>query len=425
MGSVEQVDVVIAGAGPAGVFLACRLVELGKRVVVLEKDEVPQVQVRAIGYYGATQYALHRAGLFEEAKKKGYFQLGFSWRKATRSVAPDERVWGELIAKWNPWEDSDLKLGDVGHGMLTLGQDKLREIALNKLEASPLARVYLGHPVIDLDQTDEGVTVTSLVTATGEKKQFIASFMVGADGGKSATRRLIGQSLDGYTWRHNAVGVDLLIDLPPPGDGPGTSGPIYLLDPEFNGHFCSLAEYKGQPIMWRFTVPMPPEECEPGVFRNYLERNINSYCPGKRPLKYEIINANPYTVHQRQVKDYLSGRVMLIGDAAHLNSPTGGLGLTTGILDADSLAEAFVLILDEGKDKGTILRTWADHRHAVWKNIISPRSEENQKRLLDLNPDNAMADPFLRMVVENDPKLKNVNHEFDKQIITNMRELIK
>lgn len=313
----ETADVIIAGAGPSGLFLACRLIQMKKKVIVLEKDATLPPAVRAIVYFAPTQRALQKAGLFEEAAKRGYFQLGFSWRKTTIDVGPDEKAWGELIAAWNPWEDSETKLGDCGHGMLTLGQDELREICLEKLAPSEYATVLLGHPVVQLEQGEETVTVTSN-TVGGQEKKFTAPWVIGADGGQSTTRKLIGQSLQGYTWPHFAVGCDLLVNLPPPKDGPNL---VYLLDRQNMGMFCPQQEPKKDvPIKYRFTFPLSPAQCEPDVFDDNIRRKIEHYVPGKRPLEYKLLRAGKYAVHQRQVDDYMVGRVMLIGDAAHLNS---------------------------------------------------------------------------------------------------------
>lgn len=311
-------DIIIVGAGPTGLFLACRLIRLGKRVLVLEKDLVLQPAIRALGYYGPTQYALERAGIYEEARARGFFQTSFSWRKTTKQVADDEKDWGDLVASWNPWADSEMKPGDCGYGMLCMGQDKLRDLCLEKLRASPeSAQVLLGHAVVDLQQDDTSATVTSVDTA-GTRKVFKAYFVVGADGGKSTTRKLIGQTLDGYTWPQTMVAVDILTHTnPPKGDPPI----VYILNEKITAFFSPLREIRHDgPNLYRFTLPMSPEQTEPDVFQHHLKEMIELLVPGKRPLQYEIHNAQPYRVHQRQVEKYIVGRTLLVGDAAHLNT---------------------------------------------------------------------------------------------------------
>ncbi|KAB5549533.1 hypothetical protein GE09DRAFT_176824 [Coniochaeta sp. 2T2.1] len=414
-------DVIVVGAGPTGLLLACRLIRMGRRVLVLEKDEVLQPAIRALGYYGPTQYALDKAGIFETARDQGFFQLSFSWRKMIKDGRSDEKVWGDLVAAWNPWEDSDMKPGDCGYGMLCLGQDKLRDICMEKLTMAPeYAQVLLGHSVAELVQDDNSATVTTVDTSGG-RKQFSAPFVVGADGGKSTVRKLIGLTLDGYTWPYTIVAVDIYGPIyPPKGDPPI----VYVLDKEHIAFFSPLRALREDGWnLYRFTLPMAPEDVEPAVFQEKLKEKINLLIPGKRPLDYEIKNSQPYRIHQRQVAKYRVGRTMLVGDAAHLNTPWGGLGLTTGLLDVDALGDAFELVLNEGKPD-SVLDIWAQARHAVWKNIVDPMSTSNQLRCLNIDPDKPKEDPFFKILLERDAELQQINQLFDKEMLTRMRELV-
>ncbi|KAK5088287.1 hypothetical protein LTR05_002504 [Lithohypha guttulata] len=414
-------DVIIAGAGPTGVFLACRIIRMGRRVLVLERDEVLQPAIRALGYYGPTQYALDKAGIYEAVRDRGFFQLSFSWRKNLQNSGPDEKAWGDLVAAWNPWEDVDMKPGDCGYGMLCLGQDKLRDICMAKLKAaSESAQVLLGHTVNELVEDDNSVTVKT-VDASGNPKEFKAPFVVGADGGKSTIRKLVGLSLEGYTWPYTIVAVDIYGPIYPPKDEPPL---VYVLDKKHIAFFSPLEKvrYDGWNL-YRFTLPMAPEDVEPSVFQEKLREKIDLLVPGKRPLHYEIRNAQPYRIHQRQVAKYKVGRTVLVGDAAHLNTPWGGLGLTTGILDADSLGDAFDMVLNEGKSQD-VLEIWAKARHAVWKNIVDPISTNNQLRCHNIDPDRPKEDHFFKVLLDRDDELKQINESFDKQMITRMRDLV-
>lgn len=81
------------------------------------------------------------------------------------------------------------------------------------------------------------------------------------------------------------------------------------------------------------------------------------------------------------------------------------------------------MVLNEGAPVST-LHSWADARHKVWKDIVDPTSTENLKRCLNTDPDNPKEDFFLRLVLENSEQLKAVNHTFDKEMITRMREIV-
>lgn len=310
-------QVIIVGGGPTGFFLALRLSLLGIRVTVLEKDPILEPAVRALGYFGPTHFSLRRAGIFEEVVEKGVFHQEFSWRKMTKDVGPNEKGWGDLIAAWNPWEDSPLKQGDCGYGMVVLGQDKLREIILSRLHASELVEVLLGHEVVDISQDDNSATVTA-IDAKGTRKQFTAAFVVGADGGKSQVRKLLGQPLNGFTWPEIIIATDVVVNFSPPKN---QAPVIYLVDPDDWAFFCPLDKTTHEgPNLYRCTLPMLPEECEPGVFDECLKKKFERIFPGPRPLKYELRRCQQTRSHQRQVPRYVVGRGLLMGDAAHLNT---------------------------------------------------------------------------------------------------------
>lgn len=315
---IPQYDIIVCGGGPTGMFVACRLIGIGLRVLVLEKDKVSESAIRAMGYYGATQYALRNAGIFEKCKARGFFQTEFSWRKMTRKVSEDENAWGELIARWNPWEHSDIELGQCGAGMLIMGQDALRDICKAQVEQSPLGDILMGHPVEGLEQTESGAKVIATDSSTGERREFAASFVIGADGGRSRVRGLIGQHLEGWTWPQTVVGSDIRVKLDAPPDGPVLA---YLINQETSCFFCPLERVRPDArTLYRFTVLMQPEDCEPAVFDERFRKQLEDSLPGKKPSEYEIVRVAPYTTHQRQVGDYMVGRTLLIGDAAHLNT---------------------------------------------------------------------------------------------------------
>ncbi|RDL41315.1 Uncharacterized protein BP5553_01294 [Venustampulla echinocandica] len=415
-----QSQVIIAGGGPTGLFLALRLVLRGIRVTVLEKDAVLHPAVRALGYFGPVHFALQRAGIFNEVQEKALFLTGFSWRKRAKQDGPNEKQWGDLIAAWNPWELSALEEGDCGCGLLCLGQDKLREIIMSKLIASDLAQVLLGHEVIGLSQGEHSATITT-VDVSGAEKQFTAPFVIGADGGKSRMRNLMGLPLDGFTWPETIIASDIYVNFSPPKDGMAT---VYVIDPVDWAFICPLAEINyGGSNLYRCTFPMSPEECEPAVFDDCLKKKFERMFPGARPLKYELRRCQQYRSHQRQVPNYLVGRSILVGDAAHLNAPWGGLGLTTGLLDADSLADALNFVINDGKPL-SILRSWADARHAVFKDFINPVSTANKLRCHDTNPDDPKSDPFLKAVMEQDSSaLQEVNAGLDR-MATDMADIV-
>lgn len=96
--------------------------------------------------------------------------------------------------------------------------------------------------------------------------------------------------------------------------------------------------------------------------------------------------------------------------------------MTTGLLDADSLADTFDLLYNQD-EHSSILRMWADARRAVWRDIVNPMSAQNTQRVVHTDPDNPKADPFLKMVMEKDPNVKVLNDTFNNSLITDIKQL--
>ncbi|KAH8703175.1 hypothetical protein BGW36DRAFT_261156, partial [Talaromyces proteolyticus] len=389
-------QVIVVGAGPCGCLLALRLIRLGIRVALFEQEEEIQPHFRALGYPGSTHAALQKAGIWEEANTKGFIKRGFSWRKVPQKAGLDKngKDWGDLIVTWDPYINSPLKDGDIGYGMLALPQNRFREIILPKIVNSDLAEVYLGHTVVNICQDAKSAIVTAVNTA-GSEIQVKGSFVVGADGGKSVVRKKLGLHLEGFTWPHIVVAVDIRVDLQPPADGPSS---IYYVDPIDWAFFSTIERPDGRlPNLWRCTLAMSEEESRSEVFDVTLTRKLEKLIPGSRPLDYQLLRAQPYRLHQRNTPTMKSGRCLLIGDAAHLTNPWGGLGLTTGILDADSLADAFEYVINQGRGE-EILQAWSNARLDVFKEIVSPTATRNLLRCHEVDPSNPFSDQLFRMI---------------------------
>ncbi|KIX95529.1 uncharacterized protein Z520_08649 [Fonsecaea multimorphosa CBS 102226] len=399
-GMDPSTTVLIVGAGPTGLFLALRLARAGIRTVVFEQDAELLPTPRALGYFGPTQFALQHAGIWEEVRDQGYLLKGLSWRKITQETSPGYRGWGDLIASWDLTQGSASREGECGYGMTILGQHRLREIIMSKLAASRLAQVYFGHKVVAVTQDDHSASVdVTVLDQQGGQRSFRGSYLVAADGGKSTVRKLLALPLEGITWPQVLVATDTWADIPLPSDGPPF---VYIVNPVDWALFSPIQRpCEHGPSYYRITVPMAREQCEPDVLDWNLKQKLERLLPGPRPAKYEVVRSQRYETHQRVVPSMISGRCMLIGDAAHLNNPWGGLGLSTGLLDADSLADALTYVLGQGLS-ASILRRWADARREVFLKIVNPISSANKLRCHDTDPDNPSSDPFFKMLRKED-----------------------
>lgn len=308
--------VIVIGGGPVGLFVSLRLVQMGIPVLILEKEKTPQPAPRALGYFGAAMFALKRAGIWDDVKARGPTFGALGWRKGAVTQADGSKRWGDEIAYWNLADGSPYKEGEPGWGMVIMGQHLFREILLPKIEASGLAEFRWGYGISRLSQDEDGVTVVA-TNEDGSEETFTADYAIGADGGKSATRKQLGLQLEGFTWPEVIISCDVELNV----ETPGRTGVSYIIEPVNWCFFCPLTYPNPDgPTPYRVTFPMTEAECEPAVYEENVKKKFDLIVPGPRPLEYRILRQQPYRIHQRLAPTMNIGRVCLAGDAAHLNS---------------------------------------------------------------------------------------------------------
>src|SRR5690606_20286947 len=165
-------------------------------------------------------------------------------------------------------------------------------------------------------QDEDGVAVR--VGSDGAETIVAGRWLVGADGARSTVRRLVGLALEGATYPETVILATTL--FPFEAHLEGLSNVNYCWD---DGGTFSLLRLPG---LWRCSLyPDAGESIEAAMRPERIEAKLQRIVP--RPEPYEVIEIRPYRIHQRIVPTYRAGRVALAGDAAHLNSPSGGMGM--------------------------------------------------------------------------------------------------
>lgn len=263
---------------------------------------------------------------------------------------------------------------------LQCGQHLLAKILTEKCSKFPTTKVLFDHALVGLEQNENGVNM-KVVKGDGEIVELEADWVIGADGGKSATRKLIGLSLEGFTWDEEAF---VACNVHYPFDKHGYGEANFLIGGK-EWAVTGRCGPEGDP--WRVAYGIQPGMSDEWVWENAKER-VKELLPGPEP--FEIVQAAQYRVHQRQVKQYKVGRVVLVGDAAHLNNPIGGFGLTTGMTDAGCIAEALGLVVNGVKPE-SFLQAACDKRLEIFRDISNPGSQRF-KKLVQQNPKNIPAE---------------------------------
>lgn len=218
------------------------------------------------------------------------------------------------------------------------------------------------------------------VASGGEEETIACDWLVGADGGRSTVRELAGIDFDGLTWPDRFFAANVNFDFSTLGLADGT----FRCDPE---SWAVLPRVNNRGV-WRiafgedFNLPLESlDDRLPSRLRDFIPE-------GER---YDLLQINPYRVHQRAAATLRQGRIVLAGDAAHLTNPLGGLGLTTGIWDAMVLGDVLPAVVN-GEIADSALDAYSEARLRIFWEITSPAATENKRIMQERNPGRREAD---------------------------------
>jgi len=360
-----RLPVAIAGAGPTGLMCALSLARQGIPVVVFEQEPALTHDLRAGSYHPPTLEMMAPFGITERMHATGIVVRRWQMR--------DRR--GEQIAEFDLGLLADVTPYPY---RLHLEQHRLTPIQLDLLRDEPLAAVRFGHALAGFEQQGDRVRVT--VEGPGGAEHIDAAWLIGADGGRSVVRKRLGVEFEGFTWPEHFLVVSTSYDLGQHGFTPNA----YVADPvEWAAVF--KMPHDGPPGLWRVAFPSGADEAEADVLdADAVERRMQGFQP--RAGRYDIAYKSIYRVHQRVAKDWRAGRVVLAGDAAHLNNPLGGFGLNSGIHDAINLSEKLGRVW-RGEADESLLDLYARQRRHATIEQVQTMSIRNKRLLEERDPE--------------------------------------
>jgi 3-(3-hydroxy-phenyl)propionate hydroxylase len=364
--------VIVAGAGPVGAIMALALVKKGIPVTLLEAEKEPPEDQRAATIHPPTVEMLVDLGLeddaFAEDASGGMSAPLFHFR---------DRTTGELIAVF----DIGLLKGEVPYPyVVQWEQYKLVRAVVPRLEASGLAEVRFSTKVVGLDQQADHVDVT-VINAGGESETLRGAYLIGTDGGSSTVRRLSGIEFEGFTWPERFIKIATTFDLM--AANPGFCTRNYFSDPR---EWLNLFKVKGYgpPGIWRGVFPVAAGETdEEALSLEGIQRRLQGI--HQKSGDYDIPYHALYGVHQRVAATFNKGRVLLAGDAAHVNNPIGGMGMNGGIHDAVNLADKLTDVW-YGRADASVFDRYTRQRRKAQTDYVQAQTIQNKRSLEEKDP---------------------------------------
>lgn len=354
--------IVIVGAGPVGLTAADILTLQGTQVIVLEKNDGLSREWRASTFHAATMELLEPTGLADELMKLGLVADKVQYRDRTNG----------LFAEF----DCNLLKDETKYPFrLQCPQSTYVKVLNERLQKRPNAEIRYNAEVVALTQDSEGVTVT--VQTPNGQEEVRAQFVLGTDGARSAVRKQLGFAFEGYTLEQRFLLVGTPVDFRQ--YLPDLSYVNYISDPE---EFLFILRV---PEAWRCLYPVPPEipeevALDPERIQQQLQKALNT------TDRFPIIERMIYRVHQRVSEKFFEGRIILMGDAAHVNSPMGGLGLNSGIHDAVDLSRRLIRVFEGTGDIKAELETYSRLRREVALAYVRQITERNTNVLTEKDP---------------------------------------
>jgi 3-(3-hydroxy-phenyl)propionate hydroxylase len=216
-----------------------------------------------------------------------------------------------------------------------------------------------------------------------------ASYLIGCDGGRSAVRKLAEIEFPGFTYPEQFIKIATSFDFK--GVNKDLVFRNYFSDPE---EWLNMFKVRGERPegLWRGVFPLRnDEEKATALSPERIQQRLQKFFP--KHGRYHIEYVNVYDVHQRVAATFRKGRVLLAGDAAHVNNPIGGMGMNGGIHDAVSLADKLARVIQRNAAEEVLDLYSRQRRHAA-VTYIQAQTIAN-KRLME----------------ERDPKVRGVNFD--------------
>jgi 3-(3-hydroxy-phenyl)propionate hydroxylase len=359
--------IIVVGAGPVGLCLTLALTQAGLPVTLIESrndanllDQVP----RAGTNHPATLEMFDRIGLYQRLEPRGLIAPIFHYW---------ERQGPDLVAAF---DHKHLQDDTPFPYVLQCERIKIVEEAWQMVKDDSLCTLMMDTTFNSFQQNADGVIVNA-TTAGGEPVELRGRYLISAEGARSEIRRLLDVEFEGFTYPDRTLNIEVAYDF----TQHGYADRNYISDPH---EWANLFHWPGPPERWRVHFPTQPDE-DPETITALpaLQQRLRAFM--QSDTEFDIRGSNLYTVHQRVAARFRVGNVMLVGDAAHVNSPIGGMGMNSGIHDAFNLADKLIAI-SRGEAGEDVLDRYERQRRHIAIQHTQAQTIRNKRLLAEKDP---------------------------------------
>ncbi|NJR80035.1 FAD-dependent oxidoreductase [Sphingomonas corticis] len=346
----DPIDVLICGAGAAGLTLALDLARRGVSFRLIEKSGTPFVGSRGKGIQPRTQEVFEDLGILDAIAAMG---SPYPPHRNHRQDGGYEEVQDVVIEAPTAQEPY--------RSMLLVPQFVTEGVMRSRLAGLGAAPEF-GHELVAFEEHGDGVTA-SVESPKGRHRQR-CRYLVGADGGRSFVRSALGVDFPGQTLGVRAIVADLELD--------GLARDAWHW---FNrGEMAQQISFCPLPRSGLFQLQAPIRaEGEPDLSVAGLQAFVDSRVPAGSVSVRAVPWASAYTMNARLADRYRAGRVLLVGDAAHVHPPTGAQGLNTSVQDAYNLGWKLSAVLAGAPE--ALLDTYEEERRPIAAGMLGLASE--------------------------------------------------
>jgi len=367
MNRSQSERLIVVGAGPVGITCALALNKRGIPVTVFEQESAPVKDQRAASIHPPTLELLDDLGVTEKILPLGLVSKAYRFH---------DRVTNSVVAEF----DLDRMRDEFRFPfVLQYEQYKLTASITAQYANSRDFDVRFSHCVTGLAETGDAIEVE--VASPGGTERLRAAYMIGCDGGRSTVRRLAGIDFAGFTYPEQFIKIATSFDFATVNANLAFRN--YFSDPQ---EWCNLFKVRGERPegLWRGVFPLrSDEEKKAALSEEQIEARLQKFFP--KPGRYHVEYVNVYDVHQRVAETFRKGRILVAGDAAHVNNPIGGMGMNGGIHDAVNLADKLARVIRrEGADN--LLDLYSRQRRHAAVSYIQKQTIANKRLMEERDP---------------------------------------